>query len=201
MAKAVVAGKPGEKQGRGKRPRRRLFNVDEYYRMAEAGIFGPDERVELIDGAIIEMAAMGSRHATRVRRLTRWWVLHLNDRAVVSTQCPLRLSSMSEPEPDIALLRPRADEYASTHPQAEDVLLLIEVADTSLAFDRRTKLPIYAEEGIVEFWLVDLNGGRVDVYRRPEHGHYQDVDTLTRGASVSPLALPDLRISVAEILG
>jgi len=188
-------------QKRGKRPARRLFNVDEYYRMAEAGIFGPDERVELINGVIIEMAAIGSRHAARTRRLMRWFDLRLGERAIVSVQSPVRLSTSAEPEPDIAILRPREDDYESSHPGPGDVLLLIEVADTSLSFDQRTKLPLYASENVPETWLVDLPHQRVYVHRRPENGRYQDVEAFARGADLSPLAFPDLRITVDEILG
>jgi Uma2 family endonuclease len=201
MANVTTVVRGTGKQRRGKRPVRRLFSVDEYYRMAEAGIFGPDERVELIDGEIIEMAAMGSRHATKVRRLMRRFIVHLGDRAIVSVQSPIRLSSLAEPEPDIAILRPREDEYDGSHPGPGDVLLLIEVADTSLSYDRGRKLPLYAREGVPETWLVDLLHEQIEVYRRPEHGRYQDVEKFARGARLSPLSFSDLSISVDEILG
>jgi Uma2 family endonuclease len=201
MASVTTADKEAGKQKRGKRPARRLLTVDEYYRMAEAGIFGPEERVELIDGEIIEMAAIGSRHAACVRVLSRWPILRTDDRAVLSPQLPLRLSQRAEPEPDIVLLRPRPDEYRDAHPGAEDVLLLIEVADSSLSFDRRRKLPIYARDGVPETWLGDLQHDRIEAHRRPEHGRYQDLETFPRGARLSPLAFPDLSIAVDEILG
>ena len=201
MAKAAVAGKQLDTQTRGRRPKRRLFNVDEYYRMAEAGIFGPDERVELIEGAIIEMAAMGSPHGGCVTALSYWFSAHLSGRALVRVQLPVHLSNRSEPEPDLALVRPRPDFYRTSHPETPDVLLLIEVADSSLAFDRQSKLPLYAREGVSETWLIDLPHESVEVYRRPENGRYQDVATLTRGAGVSPLAFPDLTLTVDEILG
>jgi Uma2 family endonuclease len=199
---ANVRAVSGEKQHkRPKRPRRRLFNVDEYYRMAEVGILSPDERVELIDGEIIEMAAMGSRHGGCVTALTHLLTLRLGERAMVRAQLPARLSDRSEPEPDLALVRPRADFYRNSHPEIPDVLLLVEVADSSLSFDQRRKLPLYAREGVPETWLVDLQHEQIEVYRRPENGRYQDVQTPARGASLSPSAFPDLRITVDEILG
>jgi Uma2 family endonuclease len=124
-------------------PKRR-FTVDEYYRMAEAGILRPDERVELIEGEIIEMAAIGSRHAAFVKRLNRMLVRGVGARGVVSVQDPVRLSELSEPEPDLAVLEYRADCYAAAHPTPADTLLIVEVADTTLGWDRGRKAPLYA---------------------------------------------------------
>jgi Uma2 family endonuclease len=180
---------------------RRHFTVDEYYRMAKAGVLREDERVELLDGEIIEMSPIGSRHAACVRGLTRQFVRQLGDKAIVSTQNPVRLSSGSEPEPDIALLRPKDDGYANSHPGPADVLLLIEVADTTLDYDRDTKLLFYAAASIPEVWIWDLNGERVLVYREPHDGQYRQTSVVERGGVLSPMAFPDLELLVDDFLG
>lgn len=153
-----------------KAPRRRRFTVDEYYRMAEAGILHEDDRVELIEGELIEMSPIGSEHAGCVDALGTLFHERLGSLVHVRIQNPVRLSQRLEPEPDVALLRPRADRYRDSHPGAADILLLIEVADTSLAYDKRTKLRLYAREGVPETWIVDLGGSRVEAHRRPETG-------------------------------
>ena len=179
---------------------RRRFTVGEYYRMAEAGILRPGERVELIEGEIITMAAIGSRHAAVVTRLQRRFERALGDRALVRVQNPVRLSDLSEPEPDVALLRPHADYYASAHPGPADVLLMIEVAETTLAFDRGTKLPLYAIAGIPEYWIVDLGGDRIEVYREPGATGYSDVRRLGRDDTLRVAAFPDYEIAGDAIL-
>jgi Uma2 family endonuclease len=180
-------------------PRRR-FTVDEYYRMAEAGILGAGERVELIEGEIIEMAAIGSRHAASVKRLNRLLVRRVGERGVVQVQDPVRLSDLSEPEPDIAVLRPRPDDYAAAHPIPADVLLIVEVADTTVAFDREEKAPLYALAGIGEYWLVDLGADQIEVYRAPSAEGYLDVHSYARGHTLRPTAFPDLALPVDAIL-
>jgi Uma2 family endonuclease len=180
---------------------RRLFTVAEFHRMAEVGIFSEDDRVELLDGEIVEMTPIGSRHAAIVNRLNRLLSRRLGERAVVSIQNPIRVGEHSEPQPDVVLLKPRADFYAAAHPGPEDVLLLVEVAESSAEVDRAVKLPLYAAAGVAEVWLVDLAGERVEVYREPAAGGYQQTLTLARGDVVSPQAFPDLRLGVAEILG
>lgn len=179
----------------------RPFTVDEYYRMAEAGILHEDDRVELIRGAIVEMSPIGSRHAARVDRLSTEFHTRLISRAIVRVQGPVRLSPNSEPEPDILLLRPRSDFYAAAHPGPADVLLLVEVADTSLEYDRGEKLALYAEAGIPEVWIVDLAHEVVEVFRQPDAGSYRRQDVFGRGASLAPEAFPDAVISVDAILG
>jgi len=181
-------------------PVRRRFTVDEYHRMAEAGILHEDDRIELIDGEILCVAAIGSRHFASVNAFTGWFATRLAGRVIVSVQNPVRLSSGSEPEPDLALLRPRSDGYASALPGPDDVFLLIEVADTTLRYDRETKLPLYAEAGIPEVWIVDLQRERVLAYREPRAGDYQQVSTVVRGGTLSPAAFSDLTLPVAEIL-
>ena len=181
-------------------PTRRRFTVDEYHRMAEAGILHEDDRVELIEGEIVYMAAIGSRHFACVNNFTGRFATRLAGRAIVSVQNPVRLSSGSEPEPDLALLHPRPDNYAAALPGPDEVYLLVEVADTTLRYDRETKLPLYAESGIPEVWIVDLQRERVLVYRRPRAGDYQQITTVERGGSLSPEAFPDLSLPVADIL-
>ena len=181
-------------------PAPRLFTVDEYERMAETGILRPDERVELLAGVIYAMAAMGSRHAAGVRDIDDWFHLRLGNRAIVSVQCPIRLGEFGEPEPDIAILRLRQDRYREAHPGPADVLLAIEVSDSSLSFDRGVKLPQYAAAGIPEVWIVDLNRRRVLVYREPRDGRYVQTSIVARGGALSPLAFPDLTLKLADVL-
>jgi Uma2 family endonuclease len=182
---------------------RRRFTVDEYYRMGEAGILGPDERVELIDGEILVMSPIGDSHAYHVRRLNNRLSRLVGERALVDIQNPIHLNDYSEPQPDVVLLRPRADLYM-THPRPEDVLLVIEVADTTVARDRRLKFPVYARLGLLEAWLLVIpkrSRPRLEVHRRPTPLGYEEVLRPGRGEHVSPLALPDLVLSVDDLLG
>jgi Uma2 family endonuclease len=182
------------------RPRRR-FNVEDYYRMAEAGILGEDDRVELIEGEIVEMPPIGSPHGGGVKALNRLFSRLVGDRAIVSVQDPVRLSEISEPVPDVCLLRPRQDLYRDSHPRPADVLLLVEVADTTAAFDRRVKLPLYARAGIAEYWIVDLEAGIVEVFRGPGPEGYAERAEFRPGDSVAPAAFPDAVLSLGDILG
>lgn len=183
-------------------PRQRRFTVDEYYRMAEAGVLAPDDRVELLDGRIYVMSPIGSEHAACVRRLDRFFQRRVGPHALVSVQSPVRLDEASEPEPDVALLTPRDDDYATRHPHPEDVLLLIEVADTSLAFDREVKRPLYAQAGIPEFWIVNLNEDRIEAHRSPHDREYAETQHHERGPSLSVQELPSLDpIAVKDLLG
>lgn len=172
-------------------PRERAFTVGEYYRLARHGILTEGDRVELLDGRIYEMAPIGSGHAQCVRRLTEFLVLRVAPRALVSIQNPVRLDDRSEPEPDVALLVPR-DDYDSRHPRPEDVLLVIEVADTSLDFDRHVKPLLYARAGIPELWVVGLREERVHVYRRPGPNGYAEQAVIERGGALRITALPDV---------
>ena len=169
--------------------------------MGEAGILSEDDRVELIEGEIVQMAPIGSRHAACVDRLTQLFVLRVMGRAIVRVQNPVLLNDYSEPQPDLALLRPRADFYASGHPAPQDVLLVVEVADTSAGIDRAAKMPLYARAGIHEAWLVDLQADQVEVHRQPTPQGYRSVQTFGRGASFALEMLPDLTLAVADILG
>lgn len=154
------------------RPQNHRFTVEDFYRMADAGILGADDRVELIDGEVVEMNPIGSRHAASVSRLNRLLLGLVADRAIVRVQDPVRLSDLSEPQPDLALLKFREDFYAKGHPTPDDVLLLIEVSDSSLAFDQGTKLSLYAISGIPEVWIIDLSRNVLTSYRTPEEGAY-----------------------------
>ncbi len=157
------------------------LSVADYHRMGEAGVFVPGERTELIEGAIIDMPPIGSRHAGMVRRLDAVFSRFLRERAIVSVQCPVVLGDLSEPQPDVALLHPREDFYAAGHPGPEDVLLVVEVADTSVDFDRHTKLPLYARHAVPEAWLIDLPGQALEVHRHPEQGAYTRLERLGPG--------------------
>jgi Uma2 family endonuclease len=179
---------------------RRLFTVEEYHRMAEAGILSEDDRVELIEGELVTMSPIGSRHAACVARLTAL-LFPVEGRGILWVQNPIRLGARSEPQPDVTLLRYRPDFYASAHPGPEDVLLVVEVAETSADADRSLKIPLYARYGIPEAWLVDLLEEHIEIYRHPTPQGYRSLHIAHRGETVSPTALPDMELSVDEILG
>lgn len=153
---------------------RRLFTVSDYYKMAEAGILSPDDRVELIRGEILKKWRKSSQHAGTVNHLAKLAILALHEKAVVSVQHPMSINDYSEPEPDIVVAKRRKDMYRSAHPRPEDVFLLIEVADSSLAFDRKVKTPLYAQAGIPEYWIVNLNDRQIEIFRSPAEGEYQE---------------------------
>jgi len=178
----------------------RRFTVDEYHRMAEVGVFEEDDRVELLDGEIVEMTPIGDRHVACVVRLNDL----LSRRSVeplVSVQNPLVLASRSEPQPDIVVLPRQADHSAAWLPRGADALLVIEVADTSVDHDRDVKIPLYAVAGIPEVWLVDLPAELIEVYQDPEAGRYTTRRIVARGASLSPRRLPQVTLAADEILG
>jgi Uma2 family endonuclease len=179
--------------------RRRRFTVHEYHRMAEAGIFGEDERVELIEGEVVEMNPIGSRHAMCVIRLTRLLVPLAGEDAFVSPQNPVRLGEYEEPQPDLALLRAR--DYEDSLPGPEDVLLLIEVSDTTLRRDREVKLPRYARAGIPEGWILDLTGEAIERHNDPSEGGYRRTERARRGETLASEIMPDLILRVDAVLG
>lgn len=190
-------------------PDRLRFSVDDYYRLAEVGILQPDDRVELLDGEVIRMSPVGSRHAACVDRLVA--VLHAalsslrpGDRPIVRCQSPIRLDERSEPEPDVTLLRARDDFYAASHPGPADVLLVVEVADSSLGFDRDVKLPRYAAAKIPEVWIVDLAESTIDIHRCPaivdDPPRFTERSRHGRGETLRPLAIPNLEIEVDHFL-
>lgn len=181
--------------------RKRLFSADEYHELAHASILGEDERVELIEGEIVEMAAVGSRHAACVKRLNVLLGENLAGDAIVSVQDPIRLSDNSEPEPDLALLKPRDDLYAEGHPGPQDVLLVVEVSETSVEYDSEVKLPLYARAGIPETWLVNLPEQRVEIHSHPVDGEYRQSTRYRSGDSLTSAAMPEPGLPAAEILG
>ena len=180
---------------------KRRFSVKEYYLMAEAGILSPRDRVELIDGEIVQMAAIGSYHAACVDTLSNLFREMLGRRVIVRVQNPVRLGERSEPEPDIALLRPRADAYRDAHPGPEDVLLIVEVSHSTVEYDRDVKTPLYAEAGIPELWLVNLDEDYIEGLSDPDGAGYRAMRRYARGERIAPVLLPDAALDVSEILG
>jgi Uma2 family endonuclease len=178
---------------------RHKLSVDDYHRMGEAGIFAAGERVELIEGEVIDMAPIGSLHVSVVNTLNSFFVRALDDSGIVSIQNSVRLSRESEPQPDVVILKPRADRYRSALPAAADVLLLVEVADSSAAYDGRIKLPLYARHGIAEVWLFDLSAEALDVYTSPNSGAYAERRRLGKQDSVTPSLVHIPALALKEI--
>jgi Uma2 family endonuclease len=176
------------------------FNVADYYRMAETGVLKPDARVELLEGRILDMSPIGPFHGGSVKRLNRLFNKLAGGRWLVSAQDPLHLDEYSEPQPDIMLLRPSQDDYTSRHPLPEDVFLLIEVADSTLALDREQKLPLYGRASIAEVWILNLVEKTIEMYREPHFSGYGWQRILRVGDKASPLAFPDVTVDVAELL-
>ena len=179
---------------------KRRFTVDEYYRMAEAGIISADDRVELIEGEIIAMSPIGSRHAACVVRLVKY-LSPISDRVLLWVQNPIRIGRYSEPEPDVVLLRPQDDFYATSHPTPGDVYLVIEVADTSVEYNRDTKLPLYAAAGIPEYVLINLPKDDIEHYAQLANGQYQFVRIIKRGEAFTSRVISGFTLSADTILG
>ncbi|MBI4265893.1 MAG: Uma2 family endonuclease [Acidobacteria bacterium] len=179
---------------------KRLFSVDEFHQMAEAGAFGEDDRLELLDGEIVQMTPIGSRHAACVNRLNEAFSERCRASAIVHVQNPLTLGEGTEFYPDIALLQRRADFYSQSHPRAADVLSIVEVADTTGDYDRRVTVPRYARAGVPEVWVVDLHVRIVDIFRQVQAGAYRDERHVGPGESLSIPGVPGQQIAVADIL-
>ena len=179
---------------------RKLFTIDEYYKMAEAGIFDEDSRVELIEGEIIEMSPVGSRHIACVNRANELFVLNLAERVIVSPQNPVRLSNITEPQPDLVLLKRRADYYTAKRLSAEDTYLVIEVSDTTFRYDRNRKLPLYAKYGVQEVWIEDLKKDVILVFRDLADSEYSTSLVFRPGDSISLSAFPDVLFKVEDLL-
>jgi hypothetical protein len=176
------------------------FTVDDYEEMIKRGILTENDRVELIRGEILEKMAIGNAHAAGVKRLNRLFSNRVGDRAIVGVQDPILLTD-SEPEPDVTLLQPRDDFYATVTPRPADVLLLVEVSDSTLADDQNIKRPLYAQARIGEYWIVNLVDDCLEVYRQPQpDGTYRDVQILRRGQQVEIAALPGIIFEVADLL-
>ncbi|MBV9281267.1 MAG: Uma2 family endonuclease [Chloroflexi bacterium] len=180
---------------------RRRFTVEDYHRMHDAGILGEDDRVELVGGEGVEMSPIGSRHAACVRRLVRILERQIGAGAIVDSQNPIRIDPDAEPQPDVAALRSRPDYYEHGHPTQADVLLIVEVSDTSLVYDRLVKLPLYAAAGIAEAWLVDLNGANVERHGLPGVQGYSQVVYARRGESLTSTGLPAIALDADGVLG
>lgn len=178
----------------------RRFTVEEFHRMVEAGILAEDDRVELLDGEIVEMTPIGPAHAECVRRLDSILHSQVGHRAIVSVQNAVQLDERSELYPDVAMLRPMAGGYGKRHPGPADVLLVIEVADTTVESDRSHKIPRYAQAGILEVWLIDLRAEQVEVFRQPAPGGYQLTRSQRRGDRIELHGLSGLAVLVSEIL-
>jgi Uma2 family endonuclease len=178
---------------------RRRFTREEYHRMAEVGILGRRDRVELIRGEIVEMSPIGRRHGAFVDNLTRLLVKRLPDHVIVRVQGPVALADDTEPEPDLTVLRRRSVPYKEREAWAEDVLLVIEVAESSLAYDRSTKLRLYAEAGIPEYWVVDCAAETVEVHRGPGLEGYREVSLMAGTATLTVQAFPDVEVRTTDI--
>ena len=178
----------------------RRITVAEYHRMGAAGIFAPEERVELLDGLLIQMPPGGPPHAYSVERVTSAFYERFAGRAYIRGQAAMTLDRWSEPEPDVMLSALPAEQYAVAHPKPSQVLLVVEVAVSSLRYDAGAKLRAYARRGLREYWMVDVERGHVDVYREPRGERYKKHERIARGDSVTPLAFPDDAIAVNDIL-
>jgi Uma2 family endonuclease len=181
-------------------PGARRFTVKDYYRMARAGILGPDDRVELIEGEIVEMPPISDRHAVSVNLLNRIFVQGTGPEITIQVQGPIRLSAYSEPVPDLAVLKGPPDTYLGGHPGPEAVLLLVEVSLSTLSYDRRRKLPLYARSGVPEVWIVNLRDGRVEQNSQPVDGSYQQTRILGADEVIGPLYIPRIEVKVSDIL-
>jgi Uma2 family endonuclease len=177
------------------------FNVDEYYRMGQAGVLSEDQRVELIEGEVVETSPIGSTHQGCVDELSSLIAEKMGASVIVRVQGPIHIDEYSEPQPDISLLKPRSDFYRRSHPTPSDVLLVIEVADTSIEYDRSVKLPLYVRAGIPEAWLIVLPKDLIEVYCEPKNGKYQKARRLKRGKVFSSATINGLTLKVDDILG
>jgi Uma2 family endonuclease len=177
-----------------------VTDIQEWKKLGEANIFPPESHLELIDGEILEMAPIGFNHAGHVTRLMNVFGPLLADKAIMTAQNPLQLGDLSEPEPDFMLLRPEKVFYTQRHPTAEDVLLLVEVAESSLDYDQTIKLGLYARYNIAEYWVLNLNTGCLEVYRQPQGHLYQQKNTLKVGDTITLSLLDSIEIKVSEIL-
>ena len=176
---------------------RPLTSAD-YYQMMESGIIREGEKVELILGQIFTMAAKGTRHTLSTRKLFKQLLALIGDRADVQSQDPITLPNNSEPEPDIVIARLRSDDYVNSHPSPADIILVIEVADSSIKFDRETKAPLYAAAGISEYWIVNLIDNRLEIYRKPEGSIYASIQIVTPPRSIALPQFSDIVVQTSD---
>ena len=181
-------------------PRRLRFTVDEYYKMIELGMLKDYEKAEIIEGELIQKMAIGDRHAAIVNLLNKFFIKNVSDDILVSVQNPVRLSDYNEPEPDLTLADLRKFD-GKRHPRPVEVILIVEVSDSTVKYDRDKKLPLYAEVEIPEVWIVNLPNDLVEVHTKPSVGLYQFVKIFKRGEIVKSEALPELNLPVDKILG
>ena len=179
-------------------PHRYRLTVTEYHRLGENGIFDEDSRVELIEGDLIAMPPIGEQHAGHLDHIARPFFRQVTE-GIVRVQSPIQLGGHSEPQPDLAVLRYREDFYTQSHPCPEDVLLLIEVSDSTLRYDRDIKVPLYAKAGVPEVWLLDVAGQRLEIYRRPSPEGYREIRYPMHAENITPVLLPELSLSVASL--
>ncbi|MBD2446136.1 Uma2 family endonuclease [Nostoc sp. FACHB-152] len=177
----------------------RLWNVDEYHRMLATGIITADERVELIEGQVIPMSAKNPPHAATTLCASDYLKRLLAEVALVRVQDPIQLSQYSEPEPDIAVVRINSRKYVDHHPAPDEVFLLIEVADTTLESDHQQKAPLYAQAGIIEYWILDVNQRQVDVFREPNFADYNQQLILDEDVSINLVAFPEIAVQVSQL--
>ena len=180
-------------------PHKHPISAEEYLRMGEAGVFAPDARLELIEGEIIEMAPIHPPHAWRVKKLAALFFQRAGGRAIVSVQDPVVASLHSVPQPDLALLRPRTDYYSQSHPGGSDAFLVVEVADTTAAFDLGTKVPLYARAGVPEVWVVDVSERAIRIFRDPAEGGYGATFAAQVGERIACAALPEVALGIAGL--
>ncbi len=176
------------------------FRVEDFRRMTEVGILPEESGWEIIDGFLIDKMTIGSRHASTVKRMNRKLMRLLGDNAIISVQDPIHIDDYNEPEPDIALLKPREDFYAESHPAPQDVLLLVEVSDSTVEYDREIKKSIYAKVEIAEFWLVNLKESTIECYTQPKNGNYRLAQIFETGEMVQSKTIENLKLKVKEIL-
>ncbi|OAB62089.1 hypothetical protein AY599_27955 [Leptolyngbya valderiana BDU 20041] len=180
------------------------FSIEDYHRLIELGFFKEGDRIELIRGELVEMGAKGKRHAVCCSNLNRLLWQIVSDRAIVRCQDPIELPNLSEPEPDFAIVKMREDNYLTTHPQTEDIFLVIEIADSSLQFDREVKLPVYAEAGIENVWIFNLIGDRLETYTQPYRMssgefEYRNIQIFVPEDTVALPRFEDLQLELSRI--
>ena len=180
---------------------KRLINVDEYYRMAEVGILTEHDQVELIHGEIIKKSPIGSKHAAVVDRINNLLKMHLSDQLIIRVQNPVKINDLNEPEPDISLLRFKDDYYAEKHPEPKDILLVIEVSDTTFSYDKEVKLPLYAAAGIPEFWLINIDKQEIEVHRNPADDVYKNISLHRKGDTLDLPHAAGANLDTSVLLG
>lgn len=178
----------------------RKISIETYHKMVEIGVFNEDERIELIRGEIIEMSPVGIKHATCVKKLNQLFAQKLGIKIILGVQDPIKLNDNSEPQPDLVLLKPKSDFYATGHPKPEDILLLIEVSDRSIEYDRQIKIPLYAENKIQEVWLININESLIQVYQNPQGKLYKNITNYQINDTINLTCFPDCQIKVNKVL-